>query len=141
MSLFTTIAHPGAAKAKRISVTRVAIVITTLAVGVAVGLAIDEMTPANAGQSTAANGGALAHEDFLQINTTDLEYATPAAATNVAATPDAVDPFIHWNTTALDYLAPAADPAPNAMSAEFMDWNVGSLEFTGGTYAEQPGPR
>lgn len=141
MSLLTTIAHPGAAGAKRISVSRVATVIMTLAVGVAIGLAIDETISGNEAESPAASGGVSGHEEFLQLNTTDLEFARPAVVATVEARPAAVDPFTYWNTTALDNLVHDVGAPRNAMSQEFMNWNVSALELAPGRYSDQLGPR
>ena len=166
MSLFSTIAHESAAPARGFSLKGIGMMAAGLALGVGLGFIIVNRTAAES-SSTAAPATALAHDDFLRLNTTSYDGLVPAASAAALETQVVVDPFIEMNTTAFDGLVPPAvigaqnvvDPnflywntdalenlAPAAaangeksgnVSEEFLSWNIASLEYPAARYSEQ----
>ena len=171
MSLFSTIAHDGAAPARGFSLKGIGMMAAGLALGVAVGFVIGTNgTAAESSVTPAATVTGLAHDDFVRLNTTDLDALVPAASAKAIESPAVVDPFIqmnttsfdglvagiesqsvvdpnflYWNTTALENLVPVA--AANGeksgnVSGEFLYWNIASLEYPAARYSQQSsGPR
>ena len=171
MSLFSTIAHEGAAPARGFSLKGIGMMAAGLALGVAVGFVIGNSgTAAEPSATPAATVTGMAHDDFVRINTTDLDALVPATSTQAIESQRVVDPFIemnttsfdglvaviesqkvvdpnflYWNTTALDNLVPVA--AANGgksgnVSEEFLNWNIASLEYPAARYSQQSsGPR
>ncbi len=83
---------------------------------------------------------------FMHINTTAYDGLVPAAPSAAIGVRGAVDPnFLYWNTTAFDNVVPAAVSKPQNLgnaTAEFLHWNITSLEYPSARYSEQPnGPR
>jgi hypothetical protein len=169
MSLFSTIAHEGAAPARGFSLKGIGMMAAGLALGVGLGFIIVNRTAAES-SSTAAPATALAHDDFLRLNTTSYDGLVPAASAAAIETQVVVDPFIEMNTTAFDWLAAVIEPHrvvdPNFLywntdaldnlvpaaaangeksgnvSEEFLNWNIASLEYPAARYSEQSsGPR
>ncbi len=171
MSLFSTIAHEGAAPARGFSLKGIGMMAAGLALGVAVGFVIGTNgTAAESSVTPAATVTGLAHDDFVRLNTTDLDALVPAASAQAIESPAVVDPFIqmnttsfdglvagiesqkvvdpnflYWNTTALENLIPVAaanGEKPGNVSEEFLDWNIASLEYPAARYSQQSsGPR
>ena len=171
MSLFNTIAHDGAAPARGFSLKGIGMMAAGLALGVAVGFVIGTSgTAAESSVTPAATVTGLAYDDFVRLNTTDLDALVPAASAKAIESPAVVDPFIqmnttsfdglvavieyqrvvdpnflYWNTTALDNLVPvaAADGEKSGnISEEFLYWNIASLEYPAARHSQQPsGPR
>ena len=171
MSLFSTIAHDGAAPARGFSLKGIGMMAAGLALGVAVGFVIGNSgTAAESSATPVATVTGLAHDDFVRLNTTDLDGLVPAASAQAIESPAVVDPFIqmnttsfdglvagiesqrvvdpnflYWNTTALENLVPVA--AANGeksgnVSEEFLYWNIASLEYPAARYSQQSsGPR
>lgn len=145
MSLFSTIAHPGAAETRRFSMKNVAVGAAAVVLGVVIGLAVaaDRQTTSQAEAAQTAQVG-LSHDAFVRLNTTDLEYPSLAASASMAKPAVAVDPFLYWNTTALDALAPAGSHGPGSdrVTERFWELNVTALEHPTAPQAERRnGPR
>ena len=104
MSLFSRIAREGAAPARGFSLKWTGMVAAGLALGVAGGFVIVNSRPAaEPFPPVSATATGLAHDDFVRLNTTELETVAPASAGLTESAP-AVDPFIQINTTALENL-------------------------------------
>lgn len=145
MSLFSSIAHLGTTKARGIPLKNLAAFALALALGAAIGAAVVDGGESDASEVSAAAATGLSHDEFIRLNTTDMDHLPPSASVNVVEPQPMVDPFIYWNTTALDNLVPAA-PTGTAdsgnVSEEFLRWNVDSLQYPARKYIEQPnGPR
>lgn len=144
MSLFNTIAHPRAATARRISIVGVGIVAVGLMLGVVGGLLIpDSSLSTDRSDVGRVSPAGLAHDEFLRLNTTDLEHLSPTVPARVVEA-QAVDPFLYWNVTALDGLVSAAPDGDNAgmVTEQFLEWNITSLEYPATSYTEPSnGPR
>jgi len=144
MSLFNTIAHPGAATARRFSIVSVGIAAVGLMLGVVGGLLIPDSSPSTDRSDVArVSSAGLAHDEFLRLNTTDLDHLSPTVPARIAES-QAVDPFLYWNITALDGLVPPASDGDNAdmVTEQFLEWNITSLEYPISTYTEPSnGPR
>jgi len=141
MSLLNRIAHPRTA-GTTVSV-RGAIMVLVLGAGIALGSVMTGPGAVDDANPTGMVARRLAHEDFLRLNTTELEYLAPSSAVEVIESEPRVDPFIYLNTTALDGLVPRqAAGGPNNVSEEFLEWNIDSLEYSSATHPERPhGPR
>ena len=147
MSLFSTIAHDGAVPARGFSLKGIGMIAAGLALGVAVGFVMGTNgTAAESSVTPAATITGLAYDDFVRLNTTDLDGLVPAASAKAIESQRVVDPnFLYWNTTALDNLVPVA--AANGeksgnVSEEFLYWNIASLEYPAARYSQQSsGPR
>ena len=113
MSLFSTIAHEGAAPARGFSLKGIGMVAAGLALGVAVGFAIvNSRTAAEPSDAAIATATGLAYDDFVRLNSTDLDNLAPATVSAATIQSQAVvDPFIQMNTTSFDGLVPAAATA------------------------------
>ncbi len=146
MSLFSTIAHDGAAPARGFSLKGIGMMAAGLALGVTVGFVIGTNgTAAEPSVTPAATVTGLAYDDFVRLNTTDLDGLVPAASAKAIESPAVVDPFIEMNTTSFDGLVPVAaangEKSGNA-SEEFQYWNIASLEYPAARYSQQSsGPR
>ena len=141
MPLFSTIAHPSAPTRRRIPRSVPKFVATGLVVGAAILTAVGVVDIDLAGPSARSTQVAnpVAHEEFLQLNTTEL----PPVATRVASVgvPVEISEFLHWNTTAIDNLVPTTANRP-AVSNQFFELNTTSLEYPPATYTEPAsGPR
>lgn len=144
MSLFSTIAHPDAAQARGSSVRGVGLIAVGLVLGVAIGMvAAVSLEATNRPETVTATRGGPAHDEFIRLNTTDLEYLSPAVSGEVVEAHPAVDSFLYWNITAFEGLAPASgEPDFGNVSDEFLEWNIYSLEYPAVQRTEQPnGPR
>ena len=171
MSLFSTIAHEGAVPARGFSLKGIGMMAAGLALGVAVGFVIGNSGAAAESSATpVATVTGLAYDDFVRLNTTDLDALVPATSAKAIESPAVVDPFIemnttsfgglvaviesqrvvdpnflYWNTTALDNLVPVA--AANGeksgnVSEEFLYWNIASREYPAARHSQQSsGPR
>jgi hypothetical protein len=141
MSLLNTIAHPKTTGTK-ISV-RGTIMVLVLGAWIAIGSAVAGPGAVDDANPTDMVAGRLAHEDFLRLNTTELEYLAPSLEVDVIESEPQVDPFIYLNTTALEGLVPRqAAGGLNTVSEEFLWWNIESLEYSSVTHPERPhGPR
>ncbi len=142
MSLLNTIAHEGAAPTRGFSLKGIGIMAAGLALGVGLGFAIvNNGTAEDSSSKAVASANGLAHADFLRLNTTSYDGLVPAAS--VAATQaQAVDPFVEMNTTSYDGLVPAASVAAtqaSTVSEEFLNWNIGSLEYPAARHSKQAG--
>lgn len=143
MSLFSSIAHPGTAETRGFPLRGMAAIAMALVVGAAVGIAIDRDGASDTSEASVVVSTQLPHDEFIRLNTTDMDHLSPAATASAVEFAPTVDPFLYWNTTALDYLVPAqANPAQSQVSDEFLRWNVDSLEYAGVKYSEPAsGPR
>ncbi len=146
MSLFSTIAHDGAAPARGFSLKGIGMMAAGLALGVAVGFVVGTNgTAAESSVTPAATITGLAYDDFVRLNTTDLDGLVGAAAAKAIESPAVVDPFIRINTTDLDGLVGAAaanGETSSNVSGEFLYWNIASLEYPAARYSQQSsGPR
>ena len=172
MSLFSTIAHDGAAPARGFSLKGIGMMAAGLALGVTVGFVIGTNgTAAEPSATPLATVTGLAYDDFVRLNTTDLDGLVPAASAKAIESPAVVDPFIemnttsfdglvaviesqkvvdpnflYWNTTALDNLVPVASAAVIKSQSEvdpnFLYWNIASLEYPAARHSQQSsGPR
>ena len=146
MSLFSTIAHDGAVPARGFSLKGIGMMAAGLALGVTVGFVIGTNgTAAEPSVTPAATVTGLAYDDFVRLNTTDLDGLVPAASAKAIESPAVVDPFIEMNTTSFDGLVPVAaangEKSGNA-SEEFQYWNIASLEYPAARHSQQSsGPR
>jgi hypothetical protein len=118
-----------------------------LALGVALGfIIVNNQTAEESSAAAVAPATGLAQDEFIRLNTTDLENLVPASSTAVTQSRAAVDRFIHINTTDLDGLVPAAPAAvigsQSAVDSYFLHWNIASLEYPTARYTEPTrGPR
>ena len=133
MSLFSTIAHDGAAPARGFSLKGIGMIAAGLALGVAVGFVMGTNgTAAESSVTPAATITGLAYDDFVRLNTTDLDGLVPAASAKAIESPVVVDPFIQMNTTSFDGLVPAAAAAviesQRVVDPNFLYWNTTALE-------------
>jgi len=109
MSLFSTIAHEGAPQARGFSLKGIAMMAAGLALGVAVGFVIGTNgTAAEVSATPIATVTGLAYDDFVRVNTTDLDGLAGVASAQAIESPAVVDRFIRVNTTDLDGLAGVA---------------------------------
>ena len=133
MSLFSTIAHDGATPARGFSPKAIGMVAAGLALAVVVGfVATNSRTTAEPSDTPAATVTGLAHDDFVRLNTTDLDALVPAASAKAIESPAVVDPFIQMNTTSFDGLVPVAAAAviesQMVVDPNFLYWNTTALE-------------
>lgn len=144
MSLFNTIAHPGTATARRLSIVGVGIAAVGLMLGVVGGLLIPSTSPStDMADAAQVSRTGLAHDEFLRLNTTDLDHLSPTVPARVVES-QTVDPFLYWNITALDGLVPPASDGDNAdmVTEQFLEWNITSLEYPISSYTQPSnGPR
>jgi hypothetical protein len=114
-----------------------AIVGLVVAIGVVYVVATTQQSE-EASRPAGATATRMANEDFLRLNTTDLEYPSPATVAAVVTPREKVDPFIHMNTTALDGLVPASATGESSgiVTEEFLEWNTSSLEYAPARYSE-----
>lgn len=144
MSLFSTIAHPGATRTKTFSVAGAAKVAVGLILGLAIGMVVSMDRSAVEGHEGAtAVQSALGYHEFIRLNTTDLEYPSPAVAAPEVRPQAVVDPFLYWNTTALDGIAPPAHDgdSPDGVTEHFLEWNTTSLQYPSSYTEPSSGPR
>jgi len=165
MSLFSAIAHDGVSPTRGLSRKTIGIVVAGLALGVALGFAIvNNPTAAESSAAVVAPSTGLAQDEFIRLNTTDLENLVSASSSAVTESQAAVTPFIQMNTTDLDNLAaaavavdpfidlnvnsyeglipPAAAESQTVVDSNFLNWNIASLEYPTARYTEQSsGPR
>ena len=133
MSLFSTIAHDGAAPARGFSLKGIGMMAAGLALGVTVGFVIaNSGTAAEPSAAAVATVTGLANDDFVRLNATDLDALVPAASAQAIESPAVVDPFIQMNTTDLDGLVGAAAAAvtesQRVVDPNFLYWNTTALE-------------
>ncbi len=154
MSHIGTITHHRVPHIKGPWLQRIAMLAVGFALGAVAVLIVDsggtEVDPAGPTAETAtqqvANVTGMAHDDFVRLNTTDLDWMSPQTQTYVVTRPAAVDPFIHMNTTAYDGLVPADSAtrieSQNTVDPDFLRWNTTSLEYPPRPYSDQPdGPQ
>jgi hypothetical protein len=144
MSLFSSIAHPGTAKTRGFPLRGMAVIAMALVVGAAVGAAVDGGGASDTSEASVVVSTRLPHDEFIRLNTTDMDHLSPAATASAVESAPSVDPFLYWNTIALDNLVPSAkaDPAESQLSDEFLRWNIDSLEYAEAKYSEPvSGPR
>ncbi len=133
MSLFSTIAHDGAVPARGFSLKGIGMMAAGLAIGVTIGFVIgNDDTTAESSATPLATVTGLALDDFVRLNTTDLDALVPAVLGQAIESPAVVDPFIEMNTTSFDGLVPVAAVAvtesQRVVDANFLYWNTTALE-------------
>jgi hypothetical protein len=113
MSLFSTIAHDGAAPARGFSLKRIGMMAAGLALGVGIGFVIiNSRTVAEPSATAKAPATGLAYDDFVRLNTTDLDNLVPAASAAATGAQALGDPTVPWwNTEAFKNLVPGASAA------------------------------
>ena len=128
MSLFSTIAHEGAAPARGFSLKGIGMIAAGLALGVAVGFVIGNSGAAAESSATpVATVTGLAHDDFVRLNTTDLDALVPATSAKAIESPAVVDPFIEMNTTSFGGLV-AVIESQRVVDPNFLYWNTTALD-------------
>jgi hypothetical protein len=149
MSHFSTITHHETPQLRHVSRGGIEIAVAIVALGAALVFVISQNEPtADQAQAPAAAATGLAAEDFLRLNTIDLEYLSPAISdlpgTASAAT---VDPFEYANIGSYEGLNRvhearyAVDPDFMKINVEFHDW-LGESTLKNGPITEpilQPG--
>lgn len=130
MSQFSTISHHETPQLSHFLRRGIEIAVAIVALGAALVFVISQNEPA-ADQAqapvTAATG--MAAEDFLRINTIDLEYLSQAISDLPGtASPVTVDPFEYANVGSYDWLNRMHEER-HAVDPDFMYMNVESYEW------------
>lgn len=126
MSHATTIARDSAKRTGSNLTRRVGAMALSMAVGVAIGFALDQPAASDGG-SKAMAANRLSHEEFVRLNTTDLGIApTQPAAAALTRSVEPVDHFTRINTIELQPLTPRAI-APT-VDRHLFDSNVATFE-------------
>ncbi|MEA1902390.1 MAG: hypothetical protein U9N56_02570 [Actinomycetota bacterium] len=133
MSLFSTIAHDGAAPTRGFSPKAIGMMVAALALGVALGFVIgNSRTAAESSATAVAPATGLALDDFVRLNTTDLGNWVPAASAAAIESQAVIDPFIQMNTTDLDALVAAASAtvigSQAGVNPDFLSLNTTSYD-------------
>jgi hypothetical protein len=145
MSQFNTITHHETPQMRHVSRRGIEIAVAIVALGAALVFVISQNEPTvdQAGAPVVAATG-LAAEDFMRLNTIDLEYLSPAIS-DLPGTASAVtvDPFEYANVGSYDWLNRMHE-ARHAVDPNFMKMNVDSYDWLNETTAitestQQPG--
>lgn len=140
MSLLNTIAVERTTPLRGFRLRGIGTMAAVLVLGVALGFALSSIdVPAEMAQ---ASTGSLAHDEFLELNTSSYDGLVPAIAVVATDSRIAIDPFVDMNTTSYDGVVVASVTNPQSVAGAFIDLNTTSLEYPTAQYSKQPaGPR
>jgi hypothetical protein len=121
MSQFNTVTHHEAPQLRGVSLRWIGGLVLALALGLGLGYLISNI---NTGEESAvaAISETMAFEEFVRLNTADLDYLAPAAVSVPA-----VDAFTHLNVNSYDGLIDGV-LATKAVAPGFTEINVTSYE-------------
>jgi len=134
MSHFSTITHHETPQLRHVSRRGIEIAVAIVALGAALVFVISQNEPTtDQAEAPVAAATGLATEDFLRLNTIDLEYLSPATS-DLPGTAPAVtaDPFEYANVESYDWLN-SVHEARYAVDPDFMKMNVDSYDWLNGT--------
>lgn len=141
MSQFSTITHHETPQLRHVSRRGIEIAVAIVALGATLVFVISQNEPtADQAQAPVAAATGLAAEDFLRINTIDLENLSQAISDQPGtASAITVDPFEYANVGSYDWLISVAEER-HAVDPDFMKVNVGSYDWLNRVHEERYGP-
>lgn len=125
MTQLSTVANDEARPSPSATLGVIASIAIALAVGVGLGLLVSNVDATSAAQET-SQSPALTHEQFLRMNTEDLDHLVPTGLA-VATVPPTSDPFMVRNVDSYEWLSRAVQDR-HAVGSRFYEINTWDVE-------------